>query len=258
MKVVILAGGFGSRISEESYLRPKPMVEVGGQPILWHIMKFYSAFGFNDFVICAGYKQHAIKEYFADYYLRASDVTFDYTGDGESLEIHDTHAEPWRVTVADTGLHTQTGGRIRRIKKYVDGERFMLTYGDGLSDVDLNKLLEFHDRAGGVVTLTGVNVSQRFGVLDMDHDGHIKAFREKSDVDDSAINGGFMVFEPEIFNERLGDGDDFSKVALEDLAAKGELTVYRHTGYWKCMDTQRDREILDETWSTGNAPWKVW
>lgn len=258
MKVVILAGGYGSRISEESHLRPKPMIEVGGQPILWHIMKYYSAFGFDDFVICAGYKQHVIKEYFADYYLRASDVTFDYRGDGEKLEVHDTHAEPWRVTVADTGLNTQTGGRIRRIRRYVGDEPFMLTYGDGVSDVDLRALLACHEREGGVVTLTGVDVTQRFGVLDMEPDGRIRAFREKSDVDDSAVNGGFMVVEPSIFKERLGDGDDFSKVALEDLAAKGELTCYRHTGFWKCMDTQRDREILEEIWASGEAPWKAW
>lgn len=258
MKVVILAGGYGSRISEESHLRPKPMIEIGGQPIMWHIMKYYSSFGFDDFVICAGYKQHVIKEYFADYYLRASDVTFDYRGSGETLEVHDTHAEPWRVTVADTGRDTQTGGRIRRIRRYVGDESFMLTYGDGLSDIDLNALLAYHEREGGTVTLTGVDVAQRFGVLDMDHEGRIKAFREKSDVDDAAINGGFMVVEPEIFGERLGDADDFSKVALEDLAAKGKLTCYRHTGFWKCMDTQRDREILEEIWSSGNAPWKVW
>lgn len=257
MKVVILAGGFGSRISEESHLRPKPMVEIGGQPILWHIMKYYTAFGFTDFVICAGYKQQVIKEYFADYYLRASDVTFDYSGAGETLEVHGTSAEPWRVTVADTGRDTQTGGRIRRIREYVEGEPFLLTYGDGLSDVDLDELVRFHERAGGTVTLTGVNVEQRFGVLDIDG-GRIRAFREKSDADGAAINGGFMVVEPEVFGERLGDGDDFSKVALEDLAAKGELTVYRHTGFWKCMDTQHDREILEGIWARGDAPWKAW
>lgn len=258
MKTVILAGGLGSRISEESHLKPKPMIEIGDQPILWHIMKYYSAYGFNDFVICAGYKQHVIKEYFADYYLHSSDVTFDYTGDGESIEIHDSHAEPWRVTVADTGLNTQTGGRIRRIRKYVGDEPFMLTYGDGLSNVDLNKLLSFHNEQGGVVTLTGVDIAQRFGVLDMDALGHVTAFREKSDADNAAVNGGFMVVEPAIFDERLGDEDDFSNVALENLAHKGKLTSYRHTGFWQPMDTQRDRNRLQEIWRSGKAPWKIW
>lgn len=258
MKVVILAGGLGSRISEESHLKPKPMIEIGGHPILWHIMKYYGAFGFNDFIICAGYKQHVIKEYFADYYLHSSDITFDYKDGNESIEIHNTSAEPWRVTVADTGYKTQTGGRIRRIKKYVGDEPFMLTYGDGVSNVDLNALLDFHKKAGGIVTLTGVDIAQRFGVLDMDDSGKVIAFREKSDVDDAAINGGFMVVEPEIFNENLSDDADFSKVALEDLANKGKLTAYRHTGFWQPMDTQRDRNQLQEIWASGNAPWKIW
>lgn len=258
MKTVILAGGLGSRISEESHLKPKPMIEIGGQPILWHIMKYYSAFGLNDFVICAGYKQHVIKEYFADYFLHSSDVTFDYSGSKESIEIHDSHAEPWKVTIADTGLNTQTGGRIRRIKKYVGNEPFMLTYGDGVSNVDLNKLLDFHNSVGGVVTLTGVDIAQRFGVLEMDSNGKVLAFREKSGDDDASINGGFMVVEPEIFDERLGDEDDFSKIALEDLAKKGQLTAYRHTGFWQPMDTQRDRNQLQEIWASGKAPWKIW
>lgn len=258
MKTVILAGGLGSRISEESHLKPKPMIEIGGRPILWHIMKYYNSFGFNDFIICAGYKQHVIKEYFADYFLHSSDVTFDYTDEEETVEIHDTHAEPWRVTIADTGLDTLTGGRIRRIRKYVGDERFMLTYGDGLSNVDLCKLLQFHEEVGGIVTLTGVDVSQRFGLLEINDDGHVAEFREKSTADDVAVNGGFMVVEPAIFSESLGDNEDFSKVTLSDLALKGELTAYRHTGFWHPMDTQRDREQLEAIWNSGEAPWKSW
>lgn len=258
MKTVILAGGFGSRISEESHLKPKPMIEIGSQPILWHIMKYYSSFGFNDFVICAGYKQHKIKEYFANYFLHSSDITFDYAGDEESIEIHDTHAEPWRVTVADTGLETMTAGRIRRIRKYVGDEPFMLTYGDGVSDVDLDKLLDFHQNNGSVVTLTGVDVAQRFGVLDMSDSGIVTSFREKSGSDDAAINGGFMVVEPAIFNEKLGDDEDFSKVTLESLAGKGQLSAYRHRGFWHPMDTQRDKTELEQIWESGDAPWKTW
>lgn len=258
LKVVILAGGLGSRISEESHLRPKPMIEIGGHPILWHIMKYYSAFGHNEFVICAGYKQHMIKEYFADYYLHSSDVTFDYTGDHETVEIHDTRAEPWRVTVANTGFSTGTAGRIRRVRDYVGDEPFMLTYGDGVSDVDLDELLKFHKSAGGVVTLTGVNIAQRFGVLDVDDQGHVVAFREKNDSDSAAVNGGFMVIEPAIFNEPLLDDEDFSKATLETLAARGELTTYRHTGFWQPMDTQRDKQTLERIWQSGEAPWKIW
>ena len=258
MKVVILAGGLGSRISEESHLRPKPMIEIGGRPILWHIMKYYSHYGYNEFVICAGYKQHMIKEFFADYYLHSSDVTFDYSGENERVEIHNTSAEPWKVTVADTGLNTQTAGRIRRIKKYVEAEPFMLTYGDGLSDVDLNKLVDFHNEKGGTVTLTGVDIAQRFGVLEMDSEGTVTSFREKNDSDKSAINGGFMIVEPSIFEERMLDTDDFSNVTLESLSNRGLLTAYRHTGFWQSMDTQRDREKLQEIWNRDNVPWKVW
>lgn len=258
MKVVILAGGLGSRISEESHLRPKPMIEIGGRPILWHIMKYYSEFGFNDFVICAGYKQHIIKEYFADYFLHSSDVTFDYRDGKQEMAVHSTNAEPWRVTVADTGLNTQTGGRIRRIHKYVGDEPFMLTYGDGVSNVDLNALLAYHEKAGGTVTLTGVNIAQRFGVLDINDSGQVTAFREKNDADESAINGGFMVVEPGVFNEPLGDDEDFSKIALESLAKKGELTCYRHTGFWQPMDTQRDKQLLEKIWAGGDVPWKIW
>lgn len=258
MKVVILAGGLGSRISEESHLRPKPMIEIGGRPILWHIMKYYSQFGFNDFVICAGYKQHIIKEFFADYFLHSSDVTFDYRDGKQEMTVHSTNAEPWRVTVADTGYKTQTGGRIRRIRKYVGDEPFMLTYGDGVSNVDLNALLEYHEQVGGTVTLTGVNIAQRFGVLDINDSGQVTEFREKNDADENAINGGFMVVEPGVFDEPLGDDEDFSKVALESLARKGELTCYRHTGFWQPMDTQRDKQLLEKIWAGGDAPWKIW
>ncbi len=258
MKVVILAGGLGSRISEESHLRPKPMIEIGGRPILWHIMKYYSEFGFNDFVICAGYKQHIIKEYFADYFLHSSDVTFDYRDGKQEMTVHSTNAEPWRVTVADTGLKTQTGGRIRRIHKYVGDEPFMLTYGDGVSNVDLNALLKYHAQVGGTVTLTGVNIAQRFGVLDINDAGQVTEFREKNDADENAINGGFMVVEPDVFEEPLGDDEDFSKIALESLASKGKLTCYRHTGFWQPMDTQRDKQLLEKIWASGDAPWKIW
>lgn len=258
MKVVILAGGLGSRISEESQFRPKPMIEIGGHPILWHIMKYYSEFGHNEFIICAGYKQHVIKEYFADYYLHTSDVTFDYTDGKDTVEIHNTKAEPWRVTVANTGFATNTAGRLRRVKDYLNGERFMMTYGDGVSNVDINALIDYHEKAGGTVTITGVNVAQRFGVLEMDDNGHVTAFREKSEGDKAAINGGFMVIEPEIFNEPLRDEEDFSKVTLEALASRGELTSYRHTGFWQAMDTQRDKDMLERTWQSGNVPWKIW
>lgn len=258
MKVVILAGGLGSRISEESLFRPKPMIEIGDRPILWHIMKYYHSFGFDEFIICAGYKQHVIKEYFADYYLHSSDVTFDYRNGREDVKVHGTEAEPWSVTVADTGLETLTAGRIRRIRQYVENEPFMLTYGDGVSNVDLNALLDFHNKSGKTVTLTGVNIAQRFGVLDIDDTGTITTFREKDDSDKSAINGGFMVIEPEIFNEPLLDTEDFSKATLESLAARKQLSAYRHTGFWQPMDTQRDKFLLEEIWDSGEAPWKRW
>lgn len=258
MKVVILAGGLGSRISEESQYKPKPMIEIGPQPILWHIMKYYSEFGFNDFIICAGYKQHVIKEYFADYFLHSSDITFDYSKGSNVMTVHNTNVEPWKVTIADTGLHTNTAGRIRRIRKYVDQEPFMLTYGDGLSNVDLDALLQFHNSNGGTVTITAVDIEQRFGVLDIDETGLVESFREKDDSDSNAANGGFMVIEPEIFQQPLLDTDDFSKVTLENLASDKKLTAFRHTGFWQPMDTQRDKMRLEEIWESGNAPWKIW
>ncbi len=257
MKVVILAGGFGTRISEESYLKPKPMVEIGGKPIIWHIMKYYSAFGYNEFVICCGYKQHVIKEWFADYYMHTSDITFDFSMGGEMI-VHKNYTEPWKVTLVDTGLNTMTGGRVKRIKKYVGNEPFMLTYGDGVSNVDLNALVEFHKSHGKVATITAVNVGQQFGVLDIDNSGTILRFREKQDLDGSVINGGFMVLNPEIFDYIEGDSTVFEKAPLERLASEGNLKAYEHPGFWKCMDTTRDRNQLDEMIAEGRAPWMIW
>lgn len=258
MKVVILAGGYGTRISEESQFKPKPMIEVGGKPILWHIMKEYSAFGFDEFIICAGYKQHYIKEWFADYYLHNSDVTFDFAADNK-MTIHNNVAEPWKVTIVDTGLNTMTGGRIKRIRQYVDNEEFLLTYGDGVADVNIAKLVEFHKSHGKIATLTAVHVEQRFGVLDIDKaDYSIKAFREKSQADGSRINAGYMVLKPEIFNYIVDDNTVFEQGPLRSLADKGELKAYKHNGFWQCMDTKREKEKLDELWASGNAPWKVW
>lgn len=257
MKVVILAGGFGTRISEESHLRPKPMIEIGGMPILWHVMKLYSHYGFNDFIICCGYKQHMIKEYFADYYLYHSDVTFDFTREGE-MTVHNNIAEPWRVTLVDTGLETMTGGRVKRVRKYIGDETFMLTYGDGVSDVDLPKLLAFHRSHQKKATITAVSVAQRFGVLDAAADGQILSFREKQDADGQLVNGGFMVLEPGVFDYIEGDATAFEKAPMEALARDGELMAYTHNGFWQCMDTQRDRQLLETLWAQGSAPWKVW
>ena len=258
MKVVILAGGFGTRISEESQYRPKPMVEIGGQPILWHIMKIYSHFGYNEFIICAGYRQHMIKEYFADYFLHTSDITFDFTGGKDDVIVHHNSSEPWKVTVVDTGLNTMTGGRIKRIQKYVDNESFMLTYGDGVSNVNIDKLVKFHKSHSKIATLTAVNVGQRFGVLGINNDDIITSFREKKDNDGASINGGFMVLEPEVFDYIDGDNTVFEQKPLEKMAEKGQLMAFRHGGFWQCMDTQRDKMQLEEMWKTGEAPWKLW
>lgn len=257
MKAVILAGGFGTRISEESQFKPKPMLEIGEMPILWHIMKGYSKHGINEFVICAGYKQHVIKEWFADYFLHTSDVTFDFTHDNEVI-VHDKHAEKWKVTVVDTGLNTMTGGRIKRIKKYVNGEPFCLTYGDAVSDVDITKLIEFHKSHGKCVTLTSVSLAQQKGVLDIGDDDTIVAFREKDDEDGSLINGGFMVCNPAIFDYLENDGTVFEQKPMRELAARGELKSFYHDGFWQCMDTKREKDKLEELWATGKAPWKVW
>lgn len=257
MKVVILAGGYGTRISEESHLKPKPMVEVGEKPILWHIMKEYSHYGFNDFIICCGYKQHVIKEWFADYYLYNSDVTFDFANDNQ-MTVHQNVAEPWKVTLVDTGTDTMTGGRVKRIQKYVGNETFMLTYGDAVCDIDINELLNYHREHGKVATITAVTVGQRFGVLTIDETGTITDFREKEDMDGSRINAGYMVMEPEIFDYIEGDRTVFEKEPLETVAAKGELKAYKFNGFWQCMDTKREKDKLDEMWNSGKAPWKVW
>lgn len=258
MKVVILAGGFGTRISEESQYKPKPMIEIGGEPIIWHIMKEYSYYGFNDFVICAGYKQHIIKEWFADYFLHNSDVTFDYTNGKNEMTIHESHLEPWKVTVVDTGLNTMTGGRIKRVQKYVGNEPFMLTYGDGVCDVDIKKLVHFHNEHGKIATLTAVMLEQQKGVLDIGGDNAVKSFREKNLSDGAPINAGYMVLQPEIFD--LIDGDDtvFEKEPLEKLAKAGELMSYMHRGFWQCMDNSREKLMLEKMLKAGVAPWKKW
>lgn len=257
MKVVILAGGFGTRISEESTLIPKPMIEIGGKPILWHIMKEYSYYGFHDFIICCGYKQHIIKKWFADYYLYNSDVTFDFENNNK-MQIHNNVAEPWKVTLVDTGLNTMTGGRIKRVQPYIGNETFMMTYGDGLSDVDIKKLAEFHCSHGKMATLTAVNVGQQFGILDIQKDGLIKNFREKSDSDGGVINAGYMVLEPEIFDYLENDTTVFEKEPLEKAAVNGQLMAYKHAGFWKCMDTQRDYKQFEGLIASGNAPWMQW
>ena len=258
MKVVILAGGFGTRISEESHLKPKPMIEIGEKPILWHIMKEYSHYGHNDFIICCGYKQHMIKEYFADYYLYNSDVTFDF-GHENKMIVHSNVSEPWKVTLVDTGLNTMAGGRIKRIKKYVGNEAFLMTYGDGVADININELISFHKKNKKIATLTAVHVGQRFGVLDIDRDDcSIKAFREKSMADGSRINAGYMVLEPEIFDYIDGDSTVFEQEPLRRLAENNQLDAYKHNGFWQCMDTKREMEMLEEMWASGKAPWKVW
>ncbi len=257
MKVVILAGGFGTRISEESHLKPKPMVEIGEKPILWHIMKMYSTYGFNEFVICGGYKQQVIKEYFANYYLHQSDITFDFTQGNQCLINHSV-AEPWKVTIVDTGLNTMTGGRIKRIQKYVGDEPFMLTYGDGVSNVNFYELVRYHKEHKKIATITAVNIGQRFGCLDLGPDGNIISFREKNAKDGNYVNVGFMVLNPKIFNYLKDDTTVFEKEPLEELVADGELMAYKHDGFWQCMDTLRDRQLLEKLWAEGNAPWKVW
>lgn len=257
MKVVILAGGYGTRISEESHLRPKPMIEIGEKPILWHIMKAYSAQGFDEFIICAGYKGNMITEYFANYYLYNCDVTFDFSKNN-SVEIHSAPKENWKVTVVDTGLATMTGGRVKRIRPYVGNEPFMLTYGDGVSDIDLGKLLAFHKKHGKVGTLSTVNAAQRFGVIEVGDDGAVTAFREKDDDDGALINIGFMVMEPAIFDYIEDDATVFEKTPLDALVSKGQLAAYDHDGFWQCMDTQRDKQQLEQLWADGNAPWKKW
>lgn len=257
MKVVILAGGFGTRISEESVYKPKPLIEIGGMPILWHIMKGYSYYGYNDFVICAGYKQHIIKEWFANYFIQTSDVTFDFSK-GNEITIHKKHAEPWKVTVVDTGLNTMTGGRIKRVQPYIGNETFMMTYGDGVCDVDINSLVEFHKANNKIATLTAVVQKQQKGVLDVLENGTVKSFREKQVNDGAAINAGFMVLEPKIFDYLDDDETVFETTPLERLVKEGQLMSYRHTGFWQCMDSLREKELLENLLKSGKAPWKKW
>ena len=258
MKVVLLAGGRGTRISEESEFKPKPMIEIGGMPILWHIMKEYSHYGFNEFIICAGYKQQIIKEWFRNYFLYTSDITFDLTEEYKMV-VHDKHTEPWKVTVVDTGLDTLTGGRIKRVQKYVGDEPFMMTYGDGVCDVDIKKLLDFHNSHDKIATLTAVTVEQQKGVLDLSGDGAVRSFREKSVSDGLPINAGYMVLDPAVFDYiKKGDETIFEKDVLEPLSADGQLMSYSHRGYWQCMDTMQQKNLLEKLWISGEAPWKVW
>jgi glucose-1-phosphate cytidylyltransferase len=257
MKIVILAGGFGTRISEESHLKPKPMIEVGEHPILWHVMKLYSAYGFNDFIICLGYKGYVIKEYFANYFLHNSDVTFDLGNN--SLEIHDSTAESWKVTLVNTGLNTPTGGRIKRVRKYVGTETFMMTYGDGVSNVNIPRLLDFHREHGKHATITAVQPPGRFGALAFDGEADIvKTFQEKPEGDGAWINGGFFVLEPTVFDYIERDDVLWEKQPLTNLSADGQLVAYRHDGFWKPMDTLRDKVELEEQWNNGAAQWKIW
>lgn len=257
MKVVIWSGGYGTRISEESQFKPKPMLEIGEMPILWHIMKHYSYYGFHEFVICAGYKQHVIKEWFSDYFLHTSDVTFDFTK-GNELIVHDKHAEPWKVTVVDTGLDTMTGGRVKRIQKYIGDEPFLLTYGDAVSNVNIKDVLAFHQSHGKHVTMTTVSFAQQKGVLDIDEDNSILSFREKDDIDGAVINGGYMVCNPAVFGYLKDDTTVFEQEPLRQLAAQGQLKSFYHEGFWQCMDTKREKDKLEEMWQSGAAPWKQW
>lgn len=257
MKVVILAGGFGTRISEESYLKPKPMIEIGERPILWHIMKYYSHFGYNDFIICLGYKGYMIKQFFSDYFVHMSDMTIDLKNN--KVTVHNNYSEPWSVTLIDTGLNSMTGGRVKRIQKYIGNEAFMLTYGDGVSDIDIHALLKQHKEKGRIATMTAVQPGGRFGALDIqDSDSTIRSFREKSREDGGWINGGFMVLQPEIFDYIAGDSTVLEREPLETLAKQQQLTSYKHYGFWQCMDTIRDKHSLEDLWNQNKAPWKVW
>ena len=257
MKVVILAGGLGTRLSEETELKPKPMVEIGGKPILWHIMKIYSYFGFNDFIVLTGYKSHIIKEYFINYYSRYSDITVDMAS--QSVEIHKTRTEPWKVTMLYTGQNTMTGGRIKKAQNYVGDEPFMLTYGDGVSDININSLVEAHKKSGKLATMTSVQPSGRFGALAIEKDGAISSFAEKPKGDGAWINGGFFVLEPQVF-DYIKDSDStvWEKEPLEILAKSGNLHAFKHSGFWRPMDTLRDKIELTELWTSENAPWALW
>lgn len=255
MRAVLLAGGYGTRISEESHLRPKPMIEIGGKPILWHIMKIFSAYGVRDFIVCCGYKGYVIKEYFANYFLHMADATFDLCHN--RMEVHQNYAEPWKVTLVDTGLGTMTGGRLRRVREYLNGERFCMTYGDGVSDVNIASLVKFHESHGRRATLTAVQPSARFGALDLEGSS-VRSFMEKPKGDGRWINGGFFILEPSIFNYLDSDQDIWEQEPLQRLSHDGELVAYRHEGFWGAMDTLRDKNQLEELWASGRAPWKVW
>lgn len=256
MKALLLAGGFGTRISEETSLKPKPMVEIGGKPIIWHIMKMYSFHGINDFIILLGYKGYYIKEYFSNYFLHQSDVTIDLKDN--SIEIHNNSAEPWKVTLLDTGSNTMTGGRIKRAKDYIGDEPFLVTYGDGVADVDITATIAYHKSHGKAITMTSVQPAGRFGALDIAGDNSVHSFKEKPQGDGSWINAGFFVCEPKVFNYIAGDNTVFEKEPLENLAKEGELFTYKHQGFWQCMDTIRDKNYLNELWESGNTPWKKW
>ncbi len=255
MKVIILAGGFGTRLSEETQRIPKPMVEIGGKPILWHIMKIYSHYGYNDFIICLGYKGYVIKEYFANYFLHNSDITIDIKNN--KIEVHNNYSEPWKITLVDTGLETQTGGRIKRVEKYIGNETFMMTYGDGVSDININNLVAFHKKHGKLATVTAVQPEGRFGALKLEGNKVIR-FAEKMDNKESWINAGFFVLEPKVIDYIEGDSTVWEKEPLEKLAKEGQLMAYFHTGFWKPMDKLRDKIELEDMWNSGNAPWKIW
>ncbi len=257
MKVVILAGGFGTRISEESHLKPKPMIEIGDKPILWHIMKIYSHYGFNDFIICLGYKGFYIKEYFAHYFLHESDITFDFCNCNRQI-IHSHKAEPWRVTLVDTGLHTATGGRIKRIHSFIGNETFLFTYGDGVSDINLADLVQYHRNHGSLATISAVQPKGRYGALGIEPDGKVSIFQEKPLGDGAWVNAGYMVFEPQFFDYIAGDDTPLEKAPLEQAAEQKKLIAYKHYGFWQCMDTMRDKILLDSLWTSHEAPWKIW
>ena len=256
MKTVILAGGLGTRLSEETDLKPKPMVEIGGKPILWHIMKIYSHYGYNDFIICLGYKGYVIKEYFANYFLHQSDVTIDLKEN--KFEFHNSKAEPWKIALIDTGLLTMTGGRVKRIQRYVGNEPFMLTYGDGVANINIRELVEFHKKHGKYATITSVQPAGRYGILNLDNFDTVLTFLEKPEGDNVWVNGGFFVLEPEVFDYIQADETSWERESLVQLARDGQLVAYKHYDFWKCMDTLRDKHELEEMWKANKAKWKVW
>ena len=256
MKVVILAGGLGTRISEETVIKPKPMIEIGGKPILWHIMKIYSHYGYHDFIICVGFKGYMIKEYFSNYFLHMSDVTFDMQNN--KMEIHEQYAEPWKVTLVDTGIETMTGGRLKRVTPYIGNEAFLMTYGDGVSDVNITKLVENHKSCGKLATVTATQPSGRFGALNIGTTNMVDSFQEKPAGDGSWINGGFFVLQPQVVDLIKGDTTIFEKEPMERLAQDGQMAAYKHRGFWQPMDTLRDKNHMESLWQSGAAPWKVW